>query len=337
MTDTKKASAGGGLLPTLGVVTLLGLGVALVYTLVTGPQIDSPPEQVADAGSAALPPLALPVALFAHERVAFSPIELDAAALKAARESLPGVGDEAPEDTEGVMEAYKDLSLKEIGDDKRAQEASAREFNLRLSEFFGIRHHEGVQALMSQTYPTFRASVEKLSARAQADKVPIESLLKTPTEELEDAIAWSGGFITLSRSLGLMDSEGRIPARLEPLVEVLYRYRMAQGLRGTINPKELLSGTELRTFLLWRLHEARGIPRTRRLSYAKELALYFPTYPTLIAQSVVHLDAGYPDDALSTLQLALQITPDYKPLIDRYTELIQAQAPPSPKQDAGKP
>ncbi len=316
--------------PVAAVATLVALAGLLVYALITGPVAPNP--DAPDGGDLKAP--ALQSDLFLEDEIGFAPVHVDAEALAAARGQLPGAGQPPPKEAEAVLDAFRALNLQEIGSDQRAQTEAAREFNLRLTEFYGVGHHAGLQALMTSSFARFREALDLLVTRARSRGATIEDLVQQPDPALQEALSWAGGFVLLARRLGLMDPTGAIEPRLSPLVEVLYRYRIAQGLRGTLNPKELMTGQEIRTFFLWRLHEARSIPLDKRLLYAIELSIYLPGYPSEIARGALFFQAGHVQEARDTLARARQLYPDRAALIDRYLQIIDAQpAPAAP--DAG--
>ena len=308
-------------LPVIAIAILGVLGGALAYTLLDEGQ--GLPTN--DAGAPALPDPGAKMALFSSERVAFLPVELDTAAISEGRAALKGVGDPAPDGTDAVMKSFRALNLLEVSGDKDAQQKEATEFNLRLTEFYGVRHNAGVQALMSSTFSDFSAGLDKLTAEAQSKNVDIETLLTSPTDATREAVGWAGGFVKLARRLGLMDKTGKVPARLEPMVELLYRYRIAQGMRTTINPRELMAKAEMHALLTWRLQEAKGIPRAKRMRYIAELAFTRPNFPTAIAKAVVYHEDGRTEDALKNLGRAGTLHPKYKDTAERYTAILTSK------------
>lgn len=312
--------------PILAVGALAVLGVALILALLKGPANPTAPDSpgVNDAQTRADERLS-PDLFFQTEKIAFKPMTIDTEALTAARQRIPGHADPKPKGVEEVMEAFKILNTTAAPE---AQDRAAREFNLRLTEFIGVQHQAGFEALLVHTYPDFRAALDKLLGHLRQHKGDLEALLRSPTGPLKDAVAWAGGFARLAKRLGLINADHTIDERLDPLVEVLYRYRIAQALRGTYNPEEMMSLLDLRVLNQWRLQEATGIPPERRVKYADTLARLWPDYPAMIARGVVRYQADELAEARSAFLTAASFDPRFKPIADQYlTHFKDAKAP----------
>ncbi len=340
---TSKEQTGGGASkgPLMAMVLLGAVAGGLGWVLLTGPGDPSPAgkepggAEQTEPGNAA-PDTAAVDAFFKRDAIDFAPIEIDPKVISEARARMPGFGAAQPKGTEAIIQAFRALGKAELAGDKKGMRDAVVDFELRMSEFYRISHLAGIEALLTHTYGPFRKSLDKVvKAAAQQSKEPGAFLEQIPEALAEDA-ALVGGFIRLARSLGLMDDKGQIPARLDPMVEILYRYRMAQGLHGSINPLEIMAPQELRLLNQWRLQEAKGIDARRREGYIRTLNHLWPSYPGILALGVLQTRNGQLQLARQSFQTAAQLDPRQAPLATHYIKLLESSSPKSPQAPAPK-
>jgi hypothetical protein len=237
-----------------------------------------------------------------------------------------------------MVAAYKELNTAELANKTRAVDEVGRDFVVAGREVFGRHGAGGLYGVIDAAYPDFRKALTNI-ARASADQnMAPELVVANPPPELIDDIAWAGAFVLLARHMGLMSATGGIPERLEPMVELFFRYRWINSVRGAAVPQELLSPTEFATLNLWRLHEGKNIDESRRHKYVAGLALAVRDYPAEAADGVVYYQHGKLNTARALFQKAMA-DKSMAPLMERYIvildDALSAAAKNAPKPDAG--
>jgi hypothetical protein len=329
-------------LPILGAVLLLLILGALGWILIVQPE---PPALTPDAR------IDFAKQFFVEDQIGFAPIEVDTERIARERAALPAPERPSGDQYSRISTAYKALSTEEVkGGSSTNVEVAGRAFVVAGREIFGRHGSAGIYGAIDIAYPDFRAALTHISTASRDLGIPPERLVTDPPADLKDAIAWAGGFVILARRLGLMSPTGVIPERLDPVVEIFFRYRWINSCRGPVVPQTLLTPTEFITLNLWRLHEARNIGEKRRHKYVINLGAAIRGYPGDAADGVVYFQHGRLQTARRSFQTSMA-NKDIAPVMERYITLLDAiqtapirrrptpdaaQIPPA-KPDAGPP
>jgi len=318
-------------LPILGTVVLLLVLGALGWILIANPE---PP--------ALDPTIRVDFAkqFFTQDRIGFELIDIDTERIALERAKQPPSIRPNKGEYDRLVAAYMALSRAEVKSTVHDDvEIAGRAFVIAGRDIYGHHGSPGIFGAIDVAYPDFRAALTRLATASHDLKIPPEILITNPPKDLEHAIAWAGAFIILARRMELMSPTGAIPRRLDPIIEILFRYRWINSCRGAVVPQQLLTPTEFVTLNLWRLHEAQNIDEKRRHRYVLNLAATISRYPGDAADGVVYFQHGNLLDARQSFQKAMA-DKDIAPVMERYITLLDAiktpQPPPKTTPDAAQ-
>ncbi|MEL6179608.1 MAG: hypothetical protein AAFS10_11685 [Myxococcota bacterium] len=306
-------------------VAVLVIGL-LIYTLATGP----------GAGDAGIPQTDTPAApssseeapwrrYFNPKQVDFAPLTVPTEAIAKARATVPtdDAPPPSPQTLDTVLAHYFDLNRAEAtGGDPTQRAIVAKRFHNAMRNLYADHGRNGINAIYDAIWPKFSQS---LDAFAHPTTPLAKRLVNPPDDATRDAIRWAGGFVQLAIPTGLMSPTGTLAPEAKALLPVLLRYRLANALQGSIDPRELMTPPELRTIALWRLQTAPKLDPIQRQRAIVRVREYIPDYPAPIAVGVLYTKAERLTDAIGTFQSARLDHPELAPLLDVYIAQLETQ------------
>jgi hypothetical protein len=316
-------------LPAVLAVGCVGLILVLAYALLSGPGAvsprDDPGADASEPDSAVAAPDAADDPWFLVDKIAFRPVVVDAKALEAARGRGRGKLDE-PLDFTPVERALDPLGRAErTGADPATQREAQQRFSVHVSQTYARGGAPGAQALEAALWTRFRAALEAVSAGAKAQGKTVEELGPTVGTELDGPLDRVGSFLTLGRQIGLMDRWGAVQEQDWPVVRLAFRIRFFASFAGAVSPDELLAAEEVRTFYLWRLHNAPVTDAGLRTRWANRMSARVDGYPSSIALVVVLVGDGKTEQARQALELAREQHPERAGLLEAWATLLPTQ------------
>ena len=315
----------GGALAIGAAVLLIGL---LAYTLVSGPGAGDAGTPVTETTAASDAAWRL---WFNPDRIGFAPLTVPNEEIATARASVPAEGSAPKQELlDDALDAFQTLNRLEAKGTADSTELNivTRRFNTAVRELYAPHSRLGLQTLYDTIWPNF---TKALNTFAAADAPPIlDRVASPPDDATREAVAWAGGFVRLAVPTGLMSDTGDLTPNAIDLLPILLRYRLAQGLQGSIDPRELMTPPELRTLALWRLQTSSKLPPANRQRALMQVIQHIPTYPAAIATGVLYYQGGQIKEAVGTFQAARLDDPSLAPLLDVYIAQIEAEQSKSP-------
>lgn len=308
----------------------MGLGVvaAVASVLVSDPD---PPtaDRTPDTGRSAAAPESQREALFDSTKIALRPVPIDAAKLEAARSRLLRGPTPEAADTSRLTTALLELGRAErTGAEPKVQRAAQHAFSVQLTQIYAISGPRGAQELEAAIWKEFRKALMTVSEAARKRGEIVEALAPTTGTELDPALDRVGSFLTLGRQIGLFNRWGKVAEDDWPVVRLAHRVRFFASYAGAVNPDELLAPEEVRTFYLWRLHNAPVTDAALRARWAETMARRVDGYPSAVALVVVLHQDGQKDKVQAALETARELHPEHAKLLDAWATLLDKPAPP---------